>query len=63
MDVHYSSKKHTWETPQDFFNKLNEIFNSNLDNCAETDTANRLKEQWGFESGVEDQDELCGGLG
>ena len=38
MEVHYSSKKHTWETPQDFFNKLNEIFNFNLDSCAETDT-------------------------
>ena len=23
MEVHYSSKKHTWETPQDFFDKLN----------------------------------------
>ena len=39
MEVHYGSKKHTWETPQDFFNKLNEIFNFNLDSCAETGTA------------------------
>ena len=38
MEVHYSSKKHTWETPQDFFDSLNEIFNFNLDSCAETDT-------------------------
>ena len=38
MEVHYSSKKHTWETPQDFFDKLNNIFNFNLDSCAETDT-------------------------
>ena len=39
MEVHYSSKKHTWETSQDFFNKLNEIFNFDLDSCAETGTA------------------------
>ena len=42
VDVHYSSKKHTWETPQDFFNSLNEVFNFNLDSCAETDTAKCL---------------------
>ena len=39
MEVHYSSKKHTWETPQDFFDSLNEIYNFNLDSCAETGTA------------------------
>ena len=39
MEVHYSSKKHTWETPQDLFDKLNEIFNFKLDSCAETGTA------------------------
>ena len=42
MEVHYSSKKHTWETPQDLFDKLNEIFNFNLDSCAETDTTKCL---------------------
>ena len=42
MEVHYSSKKHTWETPQDFFDKLNNIFNFNLDSCAETDTTKCL---------------------
>ena len=42
MNVHYSSEKHTWETPQDFFNKLNSIFNFNLDSCAEIDTAKCL---------------------
>ena len=39
MKVHYSSDKHTWETPQDFFNKLNDIFSFNLDACAENETA------------------------
>ena len=39
MKVHYSSEKQTWETPQDFFNKLNDIFNFNLDACAEDETA------------------------
>lgn len=39
MNVHYSSEKHTWETPQDFFDKLNNIFNFTLDSCAEDSTA------------------------
>lgn len=39
MKAHYSSEKQTWETPQDFFNKLNDIFNFNLDACAEDETA------------------------
>lgn len=39
MKVHYSSNKHTWETPQDFFNKLNTLFNFTLDACAEDCTA------------------------
>ena len=39
MNVHYSSEKHTWETPQDFFNKVNSIFNFTLDACAEWTTA------------------------
>lgn len=39
MSIHFSSKKQTWETPQDFFEKVNDIFNFNLDACAETTTA------------------------
>jgi phage N-6-adenine-methyltransferase len=39
MDVHYSSKNHTWETPQDFFDKLDSFFTFTLDSCAEEDTA------------------------
>ena len=39
MNVHFSSDKQTWETPQDLFDRLNDIFNFNLDACAEDDTA------------------------
>lgn len=39
MSVHFSSEKQTWETPQDFFNKVNGFFNFNLDACAEKETA------------------------
>jgi len=34
-----SSKDMTWETPQDFFDKLNSEFNFTLDPCATPDTA------------------------
>ena len=37
--VHFSSDKQTWETPQDFFDKVNDIFNFTLDACAEDATA------------------------
>ncbi|EDT72322.1 prophage L54a, N-6-adenine-methyltransferase [Clostridium perfringens D str. JGS1721] len=30
----FSSKKQDWETPLNLFEKLNEIFNFNLDVCA-----------------------------
>lgn len=33
-DLHFSSKKHDWETPQFLFNKLNEEFHFDLDACA-----------------------------
>ena len=56
MEVHYKSEKHTWETPQEFFNNLNEIFNFNLDSFAEHETAkldkyypnepNALEQDW-----------------
>ena len=39
MKVHFSSDKHNWETPQDFFDRLDKIFNFDLDCCAEPDTA------------------------
>ncbi len=37
--VHFSSDKQNWETPQDFFDKLNDIFNFDFDVCAEHTTA------------------------
>ena len=39
MKVHYSSDKQTWETPQDFFDKLDAIYGFTLDACAEWHTA------------------------
>ncbi len=42
MKVHYSSNNHTWETPQDFFDKLNSIYGFTLDACAEDKTAKVL---------------------
>ena len=33
-DVMFSSVKDDWETPQEFFNKLNQEFNFSLDPCA-----------------------------
>ncbi|MGB4896923.1 MAG: DNA N-6-adenine-methyltransferase [Ignavibacteria bacterium] len=39
MKVHYSSEKQNWETPQDFFDKINKIFNFTLDSCTEIETA------------------------
>jgi len=37
--VHFSSEDQTWETPQDFFNKLNNEFNFTLDPCCSLKTA------------------------
>ena len=37
--VHFSSERGNWETPQDFFDKLNEEFRFTLDVCAEKHTA------------------------
>ena len=33
MSVHFMSEDQTWETPIDFYNKLNEEFNFTLDPC------------------------------
>ena len=37
--IHFKSEKQTWETPQDFFNKLDDLFGFNLDACASSDNA------------------------
>lgn len=34
-EVHFSSRKQDWATPQDFFDKLNEEFQFTLDPCAD----------------------------
>ena len=39
MDVHYQSKEHTWETPDDIFQELDEEFHFTLDPCADHDNA------------------------
>jgi len=39
MDVHYSSDRHDWETPQPLFDLLNREFNFTLDVCATDRTA------------------------
>ena len=35
----FSSDKEDWETPQDFFDSLNEEFHFNLDPCADPENA------------------------
>lgn len=35
MNVHFSSQTNEWSTPQDFFDKLNEEFNFEVDLCAD----------------------------
>jgi len=37
--IHFSSERDNWETPQNFFDKLNEEFGFTLDVCAEDNTA------------------------
>lgn len=38
-NVMFSSKKSDWETPQDFFDKLNNEFHFMLDSCANSENA------------------------
>lgn len=55
-EVMFSSETDLWETPQDFFDKLNEEFRFTLDPCATPDNAkcnnyytvveNGLKQDW-----------------
>jgi phage N-6-adenine-methyltransferase len=56
LNVHFSSKSHTWETPQDLFDKLDQEFHFQLDVCALPENAkckryinpaeNGLKHEW-----------------
>jgi phage N-6-adenine-methyltransferase len=55
-DLMFSSESHMWETPQDFFDKLNAIYKFDLDVCAIPENAkcerfftpeqDGLKQQW-----------------
>jgi phage N-6-adenine-methyltransferase len=56
-DLMFSSKTDLWSTPQDFYNKLNEEFNFDLDPCSTHENAkcerhytiveDGLKQNWG----------------
>lgn len=56
-DVMFSSKTDSWETPRDFFQKLDNEFHFNLDPCADesnhkcdtyfTEAENGLIQEWG----------------
>ena len=37
MNVHFSSKTDQWSTPQEFFDKYNDIYKFDLDVCADKD--------------------------
>lgn len=57
INVHFSSDSSEWETPQDFYDRLNKKFNFNLDPCASPVNAkckkfysrkeNGLMQDWG----------------
>lgn len=61
MNVHFSSKKQDWETPQWLFDELNEEFHFNFDVCANVDNTkcgvNRYEE--GVEDGLKEDWEKC----
>ena len=58
MDVHFSSTTNLWSTPQDFFEKLNDEFDFQLDPCCTeenkkckyfyTEEDDGLKKSWGY---------------
>lgn len=59
-EIMFSSKKSDWETPQDFYDNLNDEFNFTLDPCAYPENAkctkyftveqDGLKQDWGGET-------------
>ena len=59
----FSSKKEEWETPQDFFDKLNKEFNFDLDPCADSKNAKCInfftKEENGLEKDWEGHCVFC----
>lgn len=52
MSVHFSSKSNEWETPQDFFDKLNAEFHFTLDPCCTHENAKCAKHYTEAEDGL-----------
>ncbi len=52
LNVHFSSRRNNWETPQALFDKFNEEFHFELDVCATAATLGVLKAKvdWRFSS-------------
>ena len=53
LDVMFSSKTDLWSTPQDFYDKLNEEFNFNLDPCSTHENAKCKRHFTILENGLE----------
>lgn len=51
-NVLLSSKRHDWETPQEFFDDLNREFHFTLDPCAMPETAKCIKYYTPIENGL-----------
>lgn len=43
LDVHFSSDRQDWETPQEFYEKLNEEFHFEIDICATCENAKHYR--------------------
>lgn len=56
MQVHFSSDKQDWETPQDFFDKLNTEFHFTLDVCANNQNTKVPNHWFGVEQNALSQD-------
>ncbi|USL87138.1 methylase [Staphylococcus phage Sazerac] len=53
MDIHYSSKSNEWNTPDDLFYKLNDIYKFTLDPCSTHENAKCYKHFTIEENGLE----------
>ena len=52
MAIHFSSNSTVWETPQDFYERLNNVFQFDLDPCATSETAKCEKYFTEYENGL-----------
>ncbi len=55
LKVHFSSRRNHWETPQRFFDKLNEEFHFELDVCANSENAKCEKYYSSEEDGLKQE--------